>query len=400
MSLQEMLNNFGVEKDYTDAEKKETKKLKDIMNDRKYNLLLSFLEGNNIYTTGDLKRLNNIEYNVLRSKIPSIQGVGDDKTDLFLNRLDEVRNTRYDNSEEKNENDNVINYGIIGNKDKWHIEVNKLSFQNAEYIDIRKVGPDGSRGKGISINFKDLDKLQNIINSINYLDDDLEDTIQKNSYSSNSLKSLILENEDNLLDKIGDKYDLSIKLFKKKIESLRTDGDIIKFLNNPSILDIKKEQYDDIHSLGLKTAIDIMNEYDKSNVSSTTINNLKIGERINTMTICALANNFNLMLGMYYNEKEDFVILKSQTSGGDYNNKWLDNNNLQYYLQSEEETKYQSLEFSFKPNQVCRDISLNINSHTKVYLFNRDSKNEDYEFCGEVKPIKFINNNKCIVVSK
>lgn len=399
MSLQEMLNNFGVEKEYTEEEKSETNKISNILEDRRYNILLTFLNSNNIMTTGDLKSIDNINYNVLRSKIPSLQGVGDDKTDLFLKKLDEIRKTRYVEDKDSNE-ENVINYGIIGNKDKWHIEVNKLSFKNAEYIDIRKVGPDGSRGKGISINFKDLDKLQSIINSINYLDEDIDDTVQKNSYSSDSLKSLILENEDYLLTKIGDKYDLSIKLFKKKIESLRTDGDIIKFLNNPSILDIKKEQYDDTHSLGLKTAIDIMNEYDKSNVLSTTVDNIKIGERINTMTICALANNFNLMLGMYYNEKEDFVILKSQTSGGDYNNKWLDSNNLQYYLQSEDESKYQSLEFSFKPNQVCRDILLNINSHTKVYLFNRDNKNEDYEFCGEVKPLKFVNNNKCIVISK
>lgn len=396
MSLQEMLNNFGVEREYTEEEKKETKRISDILDDRKYNILLKFLNSNNIITTGDLKTINNTSYNVLRSKIPSLQGVGDDKTDLFLKKIDEIRNTRY----EDNTKENVINYGIIGNKDKWHIEINKLSFNNAEYIDIRKVGPDGSRGKGISINFKDLNRLQAIINSINYLDENIDDVIQDNTYTSDSLKSLILKNEDYLLTKIGDKYDLSIKLFKKKIESLRTDGDIIKFLNNPSILGIKKEQYDDTHRLGLKTAIDIMNEYDNNNVQSTSIDKIKIGERINTMTICALANNFNLMLGMYYNENEDFVILKSQTSGGDYNNKWLDSNNLQYYLQTEENYKYQSLEFSYKPNQICRDILLNINSHTKVYLFNRENKNEDYEFCGEVKPIKFTNNNKCIVVSK
>lgn len=396
MSLQEMLNNFGVQKDYTDAEKNETKKLNDILNDRKYNLLLNFLEDNNIYTTGDLKRINNVYYNVLRSKIPSIQGVGDDKTNLFLNKLDEIRNTRYD----KTVDQNVINYGIIGNKDKWHIEVNKLSFQNAEYIDIRKIGPDGSRGKGISINFKDLNKLQTIINSINYLDDDIEDVIVNESYASDSLKALILKNEDKLLNKLGEKYELSIKLFKKKIESLKNDGDIVKFLNNPSILEIKKEQYEDTHSLGLKTAIDIMNEYDKKDISFTSIDDLKINDKVSTMTICALANNFNLMLGMYYNEKEDIIILKSQTTGGDYNNRWINDNNLQYYLQTEDESKYQSLEFSCRPNQICRDLILNINSHTKVYLFNRTFKNEDYTFCGEVKPVKFINNNKCVILSK
>ena len=396
MSLQEMLNNFGVEKDYTDAEKNETKKLKDILNDRKYNLLLNFLENNKIYTTGNLKKINKVNYNVRRSKIPSIQGVGDDKTSLFLNKLDEIRNTRYDEALKQN----VITYGIIGNKDKWHIEVNKLSFQNEECIDIRKVGPDGSWGKGISINFKDFHKLQAIINSINYLDDDTEDVTVNESYAPDSLKALILKNEDELLNKLGKKYELSIKLFKKKIESLKTDGDIAQFLNNPSILEIKKEQYEDIHNLGLQTAIDIMNAYDKKDMYFTSIDDLIINDRVNTMTICALANNFNSMLGMYYIEKEDIIILKSQTAGGVYNDRWIDDNNLQYYLQTEGESKYQSLEFSYKPNQICRDIILNINSHTKVYLFNRTSKKEDYIFCGEVKPVKFMNKNRCILLSK
>ena len=73
---------------------------------------------------------------------------------------------------------------------------------------------------------------------------------------------------------------------------------------------------------------------------------------------------------------------------------------MQYYLQNESEDKYQSLEFSHRPNQICRDIVLNMNTHTKVYLFDRSTKNEDYSYCGEVRPIKFINNNKCIVIQK
>ena len=133
-----MLNNFGVEKEYTEEEKSETKKISNILEDRRYNILLTFLNSNNIMTTGDLKSIDNINYNVLRSKIPSLQGVGDDKTDLFLKKLDEIRKTRYVEDKDSNE-ENVINYGIIGNKDKWHIEVNKLSFKNAinEIIKIR-----------------------------------------------------------------------------------------------------------------------------------------------------------------------------------------------------------------------------------------------------------------------
>ena len=402
MSLQELVNNFGIEKEYTDMEKNESKKLSEVLKDRRYFLLLKFLEDNHIDTTGDLKKIGSINYNTLRAKIPSLQGVGEDKTDLFLNKLDEIRNTKYHNNY-INRSEYGTNYGIIGDKEKWHIEVNKKVINDLEYIDIRKFGPNGIIGKGVSIRLDYLEKFKSIINSIdccNINTDKELKTLSNSSLKNNSLKSLILKNEDHLLNKLGEKYELSIKLFKKKIESLKNDGDIVKFLNNDSILDIKKEQYDEIHQRGLETAVDIMNNYDKSQLKYTLVDDLYVGEEVNTITLCALANNFNLMLGMYYNEKDDILILKSQTENGEYNDKWINDDEFLYYLQSEDDENYKSLEFSHKPNQICRDIVLKLNLHTKVYLFIRKNKKEDYIFCGEFNPIKFLNNNKCIVITK
>ena len=408
MSLQDLVNNFGSVKEYSLEEKNESKRLGELLTERKYNLLRQFLEEREILTTGNLKSLSLIEYNNLKAKIPSLAGVGEDKTDLFLNKLDEIRNTKYTNSSPTN---TALNYGIIGAKNKWHIEINKLSYQNADYIDIRKIGPDGSRGKGISINIKDFPIFKEIVNSVelNENNDCLLkvniDPIESNNKIkiedkyNNDLKKLILKNEENLLSLFGNDYGINIKLFKKKIEALRYDGDIVKFLNNDSILEIKKEFYDLIHKYNQKTAVDLMNEYPKENLLYTSIKNLEIGEKVNTMTICALANNFNMMLGMYYNQEENILILKSQTRDGDYHDKWINETDLVYYLQNEKEEKYQSLEFSHQPNQICRDIILKLNSNTKVYLFTRNNKDEEYIYHGEVTPVKFLNNNKCILIT-
>ena len=44
-----------------------------------------------------------------------------------------------------------------------------------------------------------------------------------------------------MLSAFSNEYGQAINLFIKKIEALPTDGDVVKFLNNPSILDIKKD---------------------------------------------------------------------------------------------------------------------------------------------------------------
>lgn len=363
MSLQDLVNDFGKEQEYSIEEKNESKALADLLSEGKYNLLKQFLDDSNIFTTGDLKSLSEIKYNNLKSKVTSIAGVGEDKANLFFYKLDEIRKKRYIETSFELQNGNKN----IDKQNKLNIEMKKIDL-------FKKI-----------LNFICF----NIINKKRN-----NKTILKNK-----LKQNILKNEDKLLSVFGKDYGVKINLFKKNIEGLRYDGDIVKFINNSSLYDIKKDFYDLVKGKGYKTAIDIVNEYKKDNLTYTSISNLKVGEKINTMTLCALANNFNMTLGMYYNEKDDILILKSQMHNGYYDDKWINSNDILYCLQSEKKAKYQSLEFSNKPNQICRDIILRLNSSTKVYLFTREKKYEHYIFCGEVIPVKFLNNNKCILIS-
>lgn len=404
-------------------------KIDSIITEGKYNILISFLNEKKIFTTNDLKKMNVNDYNKLKMEIPNIDGVGEEKTNLFIKKLDNVRKNRYE-IKPKTPNKNDSEYPIVELLGKfktttnWSVEINHILYNRYdEYVDIRQVRNDGTRGKGISIKKQDFDKFKEIISSINLdiIKDKIEPleslklesddknveftndlNLEKIFFENNEKKSLkeqILENEDRLYKEFKDDFGLAIKFFKAKIESLREDGDIVKFLENPSILDIKKEQFDKIHSKGMKTAIDIKNDFDKSDLKYTTIDSLNLNQTVNTMTICSMANNFNVMLGMYYDDITKSLILKCQIKDGPYEDKWIEPNKKLYYcLKNETDENFSRLSFSKYPNTVCKNILFGYDLETKVYLFYRYNKNDDYTYAGEVKLEKFVNGNKAIIV--
>lgn len=416
MELKNLIKNMNGEYIFFDDE---PIKIEKIINEGKYNILISYLNEKNIFTTNDLKRLNISEYNKLKMDIPNIEGVGEEKTNLFIKILDNVRKNKHETKETIK---NDLEYPIIKLLGKfktstnWFVEINHISYnKNDKYIDIRHVKNDGTRGKGISIKSQHFNKFKEVITSINL------DIIADNNILSESnipeinggvndandisnlektLKEQILENEDKLYKEFKDEFGLAIKFFKSKIESLKEDGDIVKFLENPSIIDIKKEQYDKIHNKGLKTAIDIKNEFDKSKLKYTTLDSLKLNEKVNTMTICSIVNNFNVMLGMYYNYITKSLILKCQLNDGPYEDRWIQTNRKLYYcLQNETDDNFSKLNFSKYPNIVCKNILLGYDLNTKVYLFCRDNQNDDYTYFGEVKLEKFVSGNKAIIIN-
>lgn len=406
MELMNLINQMGTNN--VEFDEKEVKII-NILNENKYELLAKYLKDKNIKTTNDLKKLSLSDYNKLKMEIPRLPGVGQEKVTLFIKKMNYIRMRKNDINnhslldKSKTQNNLYIqNVGKIKSSKKAFIELNFIKYENGnEYFEIRKVKNNGTRCEGISIKKELLSDFISIVQNIECLDMISCNDIKKEEMPNNikkTLKEMILDNEKQLSDKFYSEYGQAINLFIQKIKSLPTDGDIVKFLNNKSILDIKREQYELIHNNGLKTAIDIMNEYDKSDLNYTDIKKIAIGSPVNTITICAIANNFNQMLGMYYNEKDDILILKSQIFGGEYSNRWLNDNQLLYFLQNETEEKYQFLEFGHKPNQICKDIILGYNKHTKVYLFKRNNRKENYKFCGEFIPIRFQNNNKCIVL--
>ena len=407
-----------------------TIKIDSIITEGKYNILTTFLNEKNIFTTNDLKKLNVSDYNKLKMEIPNIDGVGEERTNLFIKKLDYVRKNKHEikgniTSKRDSEYPMVELLGKFKTTANWSVEINHILYNRYdEYVDIRQVKNDGTRGKGISIKRQDFDKFKEIISSINLdsITDELEsveslllesdeksvesnDTLnlEKMFFENNEKKSLkqqILENEDRLYKVFKDDFGLAIKFFTAKIESLREDGDIVKFLENPSILDIKKEQFDKTHSKGMKTAIDIKNDFDKSDLKYTTIDSLKLNENVNTMTICSIANNFNVMLGMYYNDITKSLILKCQIKDGPYEDKWIEPNKKLYYcLQNETDENFSRLSFSKYPNTVCKNILFGYDLETKVYLFYRYNKNDDYTYAGEVTLEKFVNGNKAIIVN-
>lgn len=407
-----------------------TIKIDSIITEGKYNILITFLNEKNIFTTNDLKKINVSDYNKLKMEIPNIDGVGEERTNLFIKKLDYIRKNKHEikeniTSKRDSEYPMVELLGKFKTTANWSIEINHILYNKYdEYVDIRQVKNDGTRGKGISIKRQDFDKFKEIISSINLdiITDEIEsleslllesdeksvesnDTLnlEKMFFENNEKKSLkeqILENEDKLYKVFKDDFGLAIKFFKAKIESLNEDGDIVKFLENPSILDIKKEQFDKTHSRGMKTAIDIKNDFDKRNLKYTTIDSLTLNQKVNTMTICSIANNFNVMLGMYYDNITKSLILKCQIKDGPYEDKWIEPNKKLYYcLQNETNENFSKLSFSKYPNTVCKNILFGYDLETKVYLFYRYNKNDDYTYAGEVKLEKFVDGNKAIIVN-
>lgn len=69
-------------------------KLENVLIDRKYLLLINFLKENHINTTNDLKRISSNDYNKIKMEIPSIPGVGEDKTNIFINKMNNIRNNK------------------------------------------------------------------------------------------------------------------------------------------------------------------------------------------------------------------------------------------------------------------------------------------------------------------
>lgn len=217
-----------------------------------------------------------------------------------------------------------------------------------------------------------------------------------------SLREEILKNEELLLKEMGKDFNLVIKYFMGKIKALNNDGDIIKFLNNPSIRTIKKDQYNAIHEAGYKTAVDVMNEYKGNICPATEIEDLKEGDLLTSITICALANNFNHQKGMYYNKDKNIVLLKTQIKNGAYADSWIERDRkIKYFLENEKETfNYVNKTFSHIPNIICNEIIEQENKETKVFLFYRYADGNRYFFGGEYRPVLFVEGNKAIILDK
>lgn len=159
MSLQELVNNFGKEKNFSLEEQNEEKKLNEVL-DSRFNLLSSYLFEKGIYTTGNLKKLSLDEYAMLKSDVSSLSGVGEERKKLFIDKLDEIINKRYFDNNVKI----ITRYGIIENSNDKPIEVNYIKNVDKEYMDIRRKNEYSESLNGISLKLEEAQQLMQILN--------------------------------------------------------------------------------------------------------------------------------------------------------------------------------------------------------------------------------------------
>ena len=85
MELKNLINQMGTNN--VELDEKEIN-ISSILNEKKYDLLEKYLFDNNIKTTNDLKKLSLSDYNKLKMGIPNLTGVGEEKTTLFIKKID------------------------------------------------------------------------------------------------------------------------------------------------------------------------------------------------------------------------------------------------------------------------------------------------------------------------
>lgn len=91
MELKNLINQMGTNN--VELDEKEIN-ISSVLNEKKYDLLEEYLFDNNIKTTNDLKKLSLSDYNKLKMGIPSLTGVGEEKTTLFIKKIDYIRMTK------------------------------------------------------------------------------------------------------------------------------------------------------------------------------------------------------------------------------------------------------------------------------------------------------------------
>ena len=105
MNLQEMIQKYNDDTIVFDSTEI---KMSDILNDRKYSILLDFLNKKEIIYTNDLKKLTQQKFDRIKIDLPNQPGVGGAKTDLYIKKLDEIRkenNGEYIKNDDRSVND-------------------------------------------------------------------------------------------------------------------------------------------------------------------------------------------------------------------------------------------------------------------------------------------------------
>lgn len=213
-----------------------------------------------------------------------------------------------------------------------------------------------------------------------------------------TLREKLISNEELLLRSFPEYYK-SINIYLSKLRRLHLDGDLYNFVIASS--KSKRNQYFEYNKKGFKSSLDIINQ-NKENIEFENYTKSSIlisGSRYNSMEICSLAKNFNIQVGMYYNEENNILILKSEIGGAPYADGWNKQDKVYvYYLQSENnEANYNTKIFSNNVNKIMYSNVIG-EYYCDIHLFCRHNGELEYEYKGLVRPIEMVAKNKAVTL--
>lgn len=192
---------------------------------------------------------------------------------------------------------------------------------------------------------------------------------------NDDIKQEIIENEYKLI-KIFPSYKQSINQYIQKLFDIKNDYNLYSFITT-SFSQRKINQVREYNEKGYKSSKQIIDEKklelnmeDKALVSS-----LVEGKKYSSMEICAYADNYNILKGMYYLENVKQCIIKATINEeNNYANEWIEKGIvIKYYMQEEQIENKSKLVFSHAPNRIIFE-SLMSGNECLIHLFSRNNK--------------------------
>lgn len=217
---------------------------------------------------------------------------------------------------------------------------------------------------------------------------------------NDDIKKEIIENEYKLI-KIFPSYKQSINQFIQKLYDIKNDYNLYSFITTS--FSRKINQVREYNEKGYKSSKQIIDEKklelnmkDKALVSS-----LVEGNKYSSMEICAYADNYNILKGMYYLENVKQCIIKATINEeNNYANEWIEKGIvIKYYMQEEQIENKSKLVFSHAPNRIIFE-SLMSENECLIHLFSRKNKGEKYTYSGVFCPCSLVENNTAFILYK
>ena len=207
------------------------------------------------------------------------------------------------------------------------------------------------------------------------------------------LRTKLCENEDVLAHyskSISYKYSSATK--KNYFRALTHDGDLLHYITTSMSSSDMKSFSEIVHSAGYKTCLDIIKDYCDALKTDDflDIKTLKPKAKYSTYQIAALAQKYNIVVGMQYVERQGkrYVIIKSTLENPKslqgYHDHWIcPGKTLCYYMQKENPENAKLFSFSYEPNrQIFDSIFSNSTEPLDIHVFTRKDSGSPYIYEG------------------